>query len=74
MRVYSGWYGQADRTQSWLHPGHSVGWLPGQVAPGPGAAGVEGGLGIQAGAHRLVEVAQAPDNLCRMDATWHPWY
>lgn len=28
---------------------------------------------MQRGVHELVEAATAASNLCRMDATWHPW-
>ena len=51
---------------------------PGAAAAGAGAAG--GGAGAlpprpaNAGAAQLVELAQGPQYLCKMDPLWHPWY
>lgn len=30
--------------------------------------------GVMSGAHKLVDAATDPRNLCRMEATWHPWF
>ena len=29
---------------------------------------------VQRGVSQLVEQALSPKNLCRLDATWHPWF
>lgn len=29
---------------------------------------------VQGGAAQLVELAQGPQYLCKMDPLWHPWY
>ena len=36
--------------------------------------GAPGGRSVQRGAHELVEAAVDPQNLSRLDPTWHPWF
>ena len=40
----------------------------------PGSSKFHCGKDIQSGATQLIESAICPQNLCRMDPTWHPWF
>lgn len=56
---------------------HGAGLCGAQVAPTAQTTdpmGAPGGRSVQRGAHELVEAAVDPQNLSRLDPTWHPWF
>lgn len=44
------------------------------AAPAWAAAQAQTGRSVHVGAAQLVELAQGPQYLCKMDPLWHPWY